>query len=407
MRLEQNYRSTQRILRVADRLIGHNRRRKEKRLFTENDEGRPVRLITYATHKVEAEAIAQRIARRCSRRAGGGRAISPSSIASTPCRGRWSSRCAIMAFRIRWSTGWSFISARRSRTCWPICSLLNNPRDNVAFLRIINTPPRGIGRSTIEQLVDHAGRKGKSLLEAAREAGLIESLNKRAAVAVAKFVAMYRPALARITTAGRRNPARTCSSESGYRESLAESDDEEDQERLANIEELLTAAREFDEQNPGEGQLEDFLEEACLVNDTDAWEVDDDRVTLMTLHASKGLEFPVVFIDRPRRRPAAARAEPRIARANWKKSGGCCSSASRGPRGIAPEPVALSRLPRAGRMSVPSQFLMELPQDELESRETLWSEPAWVTEHDGVDDAHQATTSTSIPMDIADDEEIH
>ena len=84
--------------------------------------------------------------------------------------------------------------------------------------------------------------------------------------------------------------------ESGYRAMLKESDDADDQERLANIEELLTAAREFDEQNPGPDQLEDFLEEACLVNDTDAWEADDDRVTLMTMHAAKGLEFPVVFI---------------------------------------------------------------------------------------------------------------
>ena len=85
-------------------------------------------------------------------------------------------------------------------------------------------------------------------------------------------------------------------SESGYRQMLIENDSPEDEERLANIEELLTAAREHDEQNPGENRLEGFLEQASLVNDTDAWEVDDDRVTLMTLHAAKGLEFPVVFI---------------------------------------------------------------------------------------------------------------
>jgi len=77
---------------------------------------------------------------------------------------------------------------------------------------------------------------------------------------------------------------------------LAESNDEEDQERLANIEELLTAARQFDERHPGEGGLEAFLEDACLTNETDAWEAANDRVTLMTLHASKGLEFPAVFI---------------------------------------------------------------------------------------------------------------
>ena len=77
---------------------------------------------------------------------------------------------------------------------------------------------------------------------------------------------------------------------------MRESEDEEDQQRLANIEELLTVARDFDERHGGGGRLEAFLEETCLVNDTDAWETEADRVTLMTLHASKGLEFPVVYL---------------------------------------------------------------------------------------------------------------
>ena len=84
--------------------------------------------------------------------------------------------------------------------------------------------------------------------------------------------------------------------ETGYQKQLQESEDEDDQQRLANIEELLTVARDFDERQGEAGQLEAFLEETCLVNDTDAWETDADRVTLMTLHASKGLEFPVVYL---------------------------------------------------------------------------------------------------------------
>ena len=85
-------------------------------------------------------------------------------------------------------------------------------------------------------------------------------------------------------------------SETGYEDQLRASRDPEDEERLANIEELLTVAREFDERHPGAGHLEAFLEETTLVNDTDDWETAADRVTLMTLHASKGLEFPVVYI---------------------------------------------------------------------------------------------------------------
>ena len=84
--------------------------------------------------------------------------------------------------------------------------------------------------------------------------------------------------------------------ETGYREQLATSESEEDQERLANIEELLTAARQFDERHAGDARLSEFLEEASLTSDTDAWDADVDRVTLMTLHASKGLEFPVVHV---------------------------------------------------------------------------------------------------------------
>ena len=112
---------------------------------------------------------------------------------------------------------------------------------------------------------------------------------------MAKFVSLY-DRLSLVSAAGVEEILGHVLSESGYQMFLVDSEDEEDQERLANIEELLTAARQFDERHPGNGALEAFLEEACLVNDTDAWDTDDDRLTLMTLHASKGLEFPVVFI---------------------------------------------------------------------------------------------------------------
>ena len=115
------------------------------------------------------------------------------------------------------------------------------------------------------------------------------------AVAVAKFVGLF-DGLSLVAAAPVEEIMGHVLAESGYRQVLAESNDEEDQERLANIEELLTAARQFDERHPGDGGLEAFLEDACLTNETDAWEAANDRVTLMTLHASKGLEFPAVFI---------------------------------------------------------------------------------------------------------------
>ncbi|MGH7194100.1 MAG: ATP-dependent helicase, partial [Candidatus Saccharimonadales bacterium] len=173
--------------------------------------------------------------------------------------------------------------------------LLNNPRDDMAFLRVINTPPRGIGKTTIERLNAHASRKGQTLLAAARESGLIESLPKKAAVTVAKFVALF-DRLNVISMLAVEEILGHVLQETGYDIPLRESELAEDQDRLANIQELLTAARQFDERTPGEGHLEEFLEEVCLVNDVDAWEASDDRVALMTLHAAKGLEFPVVFV---------------------------------------------------------------------------------------------------------------
>lgn len=384
VRLEQNYRSTRRILRVADHLIAHNQRRKEKRLFTENDEGRPVRLTTYASHKIEADAIAQRIFEDV--QAGRRRPRDFAVFYRVNALSR-SLEFALRDFGIPYQmvNGLEFYQRKEIKDVLAYLHLLNNPRDNVAYLRVVNTPPRGIGRSTIQQLVEYAGRTGKSLLEAAREAGLIESLNKRAAVAVAKFVAMY-DRLSLVSHGPVQQIMREVLEQSGYRALLAESEDPQDQERLANIEELITAAHEYDDQNPGSGQLEGFLEQACLVNDTDAWEVDDDRVTLMTMHAAKGLEFPVVFViaieegllphERSRNSPDELEEERRllfVGLTRAREELHLSLSRYRDYRGTP-------------RMSVPSQFLMELPREELEAAELLWTQ----TGDQSADDAHDS-----------------
>ncbi len=146
---------------------------------------------------------------------------------------------------------------------------------------------------------------------------------------------------------------------------------------MANVEELLTAAREFDEQNPGPDQLEIFLEQACLVNDTDAWEVDDDRVTLMTMHAAKGLEFPVVFViaveegllphERSRESPEQLEEERRL----------LFVAITRAKEELQLNLARYREFRGQRRYAIPSQFLMELPLHELETSELLWSEPAW------------------------------
>jgi DNA helicase-2/ATP-dependent DNA helicase PcrA len=294
VRLEQNYRSTKAILRVADQLIEHNVRRKQKGLYTDNPEGEKVRLFAYPTQRDEAEHIASQIAQEI--HSGRRRARDFAIFYRTNALSRQiehSLREHVIPYQI--VNGLEFYQRKEIKDVLAYLHLLNNPRSDVALLRIINTPTRGIGKSSLQKLQEHARRKQIPLLDAAREAGLIKELNKKSALAIAKFVAMY-DRLGESVLAPLEEIVGKVLTETGYREVLQNSEAEEDQERLANLEELLTAAREFDIRNPGQGNLEQFLEESSLVADTDAWEAETDKVTLMTLHAAKGLEFPCVFI---------------------------------------------------------------------------------------------------------------
>lgn len=364
IRLEQNYRSTQRILRVASELIRHNVHRKEKELFTENGEGAPVRLAMHATERHEAEAVAR-------------------IIAEAVCSGKRRYRDFAVFYRVnalsravetalheaaipyQMVNGLAFYQRKEIRDVLSYLQLIENPSDDIALLRVLNTPPRGIGKATIAKLSGYALRRGTTLFEAARCAHHVESLGKRHAAALTEFVAMV-DRLAAAATGPLEELLGLVLNESGYRQMLENSADPADQDRLANIEELLTVARQFDEKRESASSLGDFLEETCLVNDTDAWEESADRVTLMTMHASKGLEFPVVFLiaveegilphERGRRDPLELEEERRLmfvgltrAQEELHISWSRCRD-FRGQR----------------RFTIPSHFLMELPRDEMQ-----------------------------------------
>ncbi|HVA46873.1 MAG TPA: UvrD-helicase domain-containing protein [Pirellulales bacterium] len=374
VRLEQNYRSTKRILRVAAELISHNQRRKKKGLFTDNPEGPPVRYVAYPNQAEEADHIAAQIAEAIH---SGRRRPSDFAIFY---RVNALSRALEFALRragipYQMVNGVEFYQRKEIKDVLAYLMLLNNPRDDMAFLRTVNTPPRGIGKSTLDRLADYATRRGKSLLEAAREAGIIEAIPKKAAVAVARFVALFD----RLNLVSMRPVEEILGhvlNETGYQAPLAESGLEEDQERLANIQELLTAAREFDELAPGEGHLEEFLEEVCLINDVDVWEPSDDRVAMMTLHASKGLEFPCVYIvaieegilphERAQNDLNDLEEERRL----------LFVGITRAEEELQLSLAQYREFRGRRKMSVPSKFLMELPRDELDATEAVWAEPA-------------------------------
>ena len=364
MRLEQNYRSTQRILRVAAELIVHNVRRKEKGLFTDNGPGVPVRMTTYATQKDEADGIAARIAADI--QAGCRR---PRDFAIF-YRVNALSRAFEFALRERgvpyqMVNGLEFFQRKEIKDVLAYLHLLNNPQDEVAFLRVVNTPPRGIGKTTVGRLSDHASKHGLPLLEAARHADQIQSIGPRPAALLMRFVTLVDRLAAAIDGPVEELLGLVLSG-TGYQQQLRDSDDEEDQQRLANIEELLTVAREFDERRGESGQLEAFLEETCLVNDTDAWETDVDRVTLMTLHASKGLEFPAVYLtaveegilphERSREHPEQLEEERRL----------MFVGITRAQQELQISMARYRDFRGQRKLTIPSSFLMELPCAEMD-----------------------------------------
>lgn len=364
VRLEQNYRSTQRILRVADALISHNVRRKAKELFTENAEGKPVRLVEFPTQQDEADQIAGRIATevRAGRRTLGDFAIfyRVNSLSRSLER---SLRDQGLAYQI--VHGVEFYQRKEVKDLVAYLQLVNNPANDAALLRIINTPARSIGATTVERLQQFASDRGLPLIEAARHSGLVPGLKARAALATAKFVTLL-DRLRELATAPVHQILERLLDETGYRQTLEKSEAEEDQERLANIQEFLTDAAEFDQQHPHEPPLEPFLERTALVNDTDDLNSDAERVTLMTLHAAKGLEFPVVFLvgveqgllphERSREDEAQLEEERRLLFVGITR---------------AEEELQLSycqyRMTHGTtRPVVPSSFLMELPRQEMD-----------------------------------------
>jgi DNA helicase-2/ATP-dependent DNA helicase PcrA len=363
VRLERNYRSTQRILHVAAEFIAHNVRRKRKDLYTENAPGEPVRLMMYQTQNDEAQAIAAEIAGeiQAGRRAARDFAVFYRTNALSRAM-EFALRQAGVPYQI--VRGLEFFQRKEIKDLLSYLQLLCNPRDEVALRRVIQTPPRGIGRTTVDRLLRYAAGHGLSGWEAAREVRRIESIGSRPAARVAEFAGLL-DRLAALAGGAIEKLLGHVLAESGYAALLKASEDEEDQERLANLQELLTVARDFDERHPGPDQLEAFLEETALVSDTDDWEDQTDRVTLMTLHASKGLEFPVVYLiaveegilphERSRERPEQIEEERRLMFVGMTRA-----------RERLQLSLARSRDFRGSRRTtVPSSFLVELPRSEM------------------------------------------
>ncbi|MAI34547.1 MAG: AAA family ATPase [Rhodopirellula sp.] len=391
VRLEQNYRSTPNVLRVADQLIRHNRRRKPKQLFTDNEEGAAVILRFYEDGYQEADSIVDEISNAVMTQG-----LRPSDFAIF-CRMNAMTRSLEHAFRnhsipYQIVNGLEFYQRREIKDLLAYLHLINNPNHDVALTRIINVPTRGIGAKTVERIRDHADKFGITMLESARQADRIEGLAKRSATMVRKFIKIY-DNLSIKATAPLEDLLRFLVEETGFEQHLEKTSvDQQDGNSLANVDELISAAVEFDRQHPDDGSLEAFLEQVALVADSDAFDGSKERVTLMTLHAAKGLEFPHVFIIGveddmlPHKRSKESEAELEeerrllfvgITRAKQWLQLSCCKR--RAMRGDV-------------RPVIPSPFLNELPLEEMKrietSREQDWFDEDPYAHDDSFDESY-------------------
>jgi DNA helicase-2/ATP-dependent DNA helicase PcrA len=291
--LAQNYRSTKAILHAASVLIDHNKQRKKKDLVTDNPPGEPVRVITFDNGLDEAEGVVVRIKEAVT---SGTFKYRDHAIFMRINALTRSLESAFVKHGVPFQIvkGLAFFERKENRDVIAYLRLLVNPQDTVSFLRIVNEPPRGIGKVSLDKLQGFAAKRELPLLAAAGQVEKVPEIRGKAATGLRDFHKM----MAELRGKADLPPHDLVSlvlEKSGYEAMLRESGDEDDAERLANVNELVTAAREFHAANP-ESTVGDFLEQITLASDVDNWDEQADHVSVMTLHASKGLEFPVVYV---------------------------------------------------------------------------------------------------------------
>jgi DNA helicase-2/ATP-dependent DNA helicase PcrA len=291
VKLEENFRSTPNILELADNLIAFNQNRKQKKLIPTRPRARDVCVTACEDEHEEALAVARQIKNLADQGA-------PLKDIAVFYRVNAMSRPIEEAFfqnkmPYQIVRGVEFYNRKEIRDLLAYLKVTANPDDDIALLRAINTPARGIGKTTIDRVRLYAAQNKISLLEGLKNAERIEALPKAAQAKLIAFVNMLERF--RKNIAGKVAPlAESVFVESGLEESLrAAGPDGEN--AIENVSELISAAAQYDQQAE-EPSLIDYLQQISLFSDVDSYDSSSDRVALMTLHAAKGLEFENVFI---------------------------------------------------------------------------------------------------------------
>ncbi|MDT5121275.1 MAG: ATP-dependent helicase UvrD/PcrA [Acidobacteriota bacterium] len=374
IRLEQNYRSTQTILDVAGAVVKHNTERKGKTLWTSNPAGERIRYYQAFDAEAEARFVAAKIEEH--------RRVDSDIRAAVLYRTNAQSRVFEEALRrvgINYNIvgGFSFYERMEVRDIISYLKLALNPHDSIALMRVINSPARGLGKQTLDQIERYAKDYGVSHWETISI--LInegKGLNPRAITALKNFQQIITGLVTATTNASSsESPVSTVVKaailDTGYANALKAENSDEAEARLENLQELVNAAVDYDKQEQ-EG-LRDFIDHAALVSDADQYKRDA-PVTLMTMHAAKGLEFPLVFIvgledglfphSRSATDPAELEEERRL----------CYVAITRAERFLYVTHAMKRRVYGEEMASEPSQFLNEMPLDLMEdlSRGNSW-----------------------------------
>ncbi len=296
VRLETNYRSTRNILQAAQAVIEHNAMRKEKALRTTAEPGAPIVEIESIDELDEARTIASLI--QTLHRSGEPRSYALSEIALF-YRANFLQRALERGLRdagipYRIAAGLEFFERREVKDVLAYLRLLLNPRDDVSFSRIVNVPLRGIGDASVDKLQGEATRLGLPLLETMGRSATRAGFTGRARGAMEGFLATIEGLRGRLDGPAE-DVLEAILEATGYIAHCSDLGDAGDVDRAENVRELVASAAEYDQREP-EGGARGFLSEVSLVSDVDRLDADADRVTLMTLHAAKGLEFPVVVV---------------------------------------------------------------------------------------------------------------
>lgn len=295
IKLEQNYRSTKTILHAANAVIDNNESRPKKTLWTENPAGNKIIHYQAQTEHDEADYIAGVIYNRheISHEPYGDMAI----LFRTNAQSRVLEE-KLMRYAIPYTMvgGTKFYDRKEIKDVLAYLRLLYNPEDSLSLTRIINVPKRNIGATTMEHVAAYAEEQGISLFEALSSTDEI-SVTKRARTSLENFAAMIFDLLNDIEGKDVLSLIETVIKQTGYGDMLDKEaeHDPQGESRKENVGEFLSVAKDYMDSNP-DGNLQDFLENVALVSDVDDFESSDSKVTLMTLHAAKGLEFPVVFL---------------------------------------------------------------------------------------------------------------